>query len=188
MSPTFFIIQMLPILIYIVVDTIWSKPIVSISAAIACATFQLWFTWQQKQMVDWFILLDVALIVGMGVISIVLKDETFFKLKPAIINALFMVFMVVLIVSSDSFLEGYMGRMLPKGMALNAQVIAAMKQMLFFMIFFLAAHTGAVIYTALYSSKKLWAFIAGPGMFFFFIPVMAVVLYRRYKTKKALSI
>jgi hypothetical protein len=45
-------------------------------------------------------------------------------------------------------------------------------------------HIGAVLYTAFYSSRKIWAFISGPGFFLFFIPVMAVILLRAARMRR----
>jgi intracellular septation protein A len=170
--------QMLPLIVFIIVDSLFNNVRVSIISAIAFAIVQLALFWAKTRQIDWFVLLDVALIAGLGTISIVLKNEIFFKVKPAIIEVAAIVFFVVLILSPDRFLTGYFGRMMPAGMALKPAAIGAMKTMLLWMSGYVLVHTGAVLYTAFYSSRKMWAFVSGPGFYLLFIPVMTVLLIK----------
>jgi cytochrome c-type biogenesis protein CcmH/NrfF len=39
-----------------------------------------------------------------------------------------------------------------------------MKTMLLWMSGYVLIHIGAVLYTAFYSSRKMWAFFSGPGL------------------------
>jgi intracellular septation protein A len=133
---------------------------------------------------DWFVLLDVGLIAVLGAIAIVCRNELFFKIKPAIIEAAFIVFCFVLILSPDRFLLDYFGRMLPKGMVLRPEAIGTMKHLLLWMCCYVFLHIGAVLYTAFYSSRKMWAFVSGPGFYLLFIPVMAVLLVKNAREKR----
>lgn len=176
--------QMLPLIVFIIVDSVCNNIKISIISAIVFAAGQLLFYYMKTGRFDWFVLLDVGLIAGLGFISIVLKNEMLFKVKPAIIEAATIIFMLVLIFSPDRFLLDYFGRMMPKGMALNPAAMSSLKKMLLFMCGYILVHIGAVLYTAQFSSRKTWAFVAGPGFYFLFIPVMVLVVVKRLRMRR----
>lgn len=176
--------QMLPLIVFIIVDSVCNNIKISIISAIIFAAGQLLFYYMKTGRFDWFVLLDVGLIAGLGFISIVLKNEMFFKVKPAIIEAATIIFMLVLIFSPDRFMLDYFGRMVPKGMMLNPATIGALKKMLLFMCGYILVHIGAVLYTAQFSSRKMWAFVSGPGFYFHFIPVMTFIVVKRLRMRR----
>lgn len=176
--------QMLPLVIFIIVDSICNDIKVSIVSAIVFAAGQLMFYYLKTRRFDWFVLIDVGLIAVLGFVSIAFKNEMFFKVKPAIIEAAAIIFMLVLIFSPGRFLLDYFGRMIPRGMALNPAAIGTMKQVLIYMCVYVVAHIGAVLYTAQFCSRKMWAFVSGPGFYLLFIPVMVFVIVKRSQMRK----
>jgi intracellular septation protein A len=187
MTPLQLLGQMLPLLVFIVVDSVYNNIRISIISAIVFAAFQLVFFYVKTGRFDWFVLVDVALIAGLGTISIVQKNELFFKVKPAIIEAATIIFLIVLVFMPDRFLLDYFGRMMPSGVAINPGAIATMKSMLLWMCGYIALHIAAVMYTAYFSSRKVWAFVSGPGFYLLFIPVIVTIIYKRarLRVKKA---
>lgn len=178
MNPLLFLTQLLPLIVFIVIDSFVKDVRISILSAVLFAVGQLVFTYLKVHQFDWFVVLDVGLICAFGALSIALKNDLFFKLKPAIIEGATIVFMLALILARDQFLAGYFGRMMP-GMRLKPEAIGLMKTMLGWMCVYVALHIGAILYTAFYSSRKVWAFVSGPGFYLVFIPIMAVVLGKR---------
>jgi intracellular septation protein A len=181
MNPMLFLTQLLPLIVFIVVDALVTDVRVSILCAIVFAIGQLAFTWLRTHQFDWFVLLDVGLIAVLGGVSIFLKNELFFKLKPAIIEAITIVFMLALVFAPDRFLLGYFGRMMP---TLRPEAISIMKSMLAWLSFYTALHIAAVVFTAFRASKQTWAWVSGPGFYLLFIPIMAVVLVKRHKARR----
>ena len=175
--------QIFPLLVFIIADTVFNNIRISIISAIVFAAGQLAFYYMKTGCFDWFVLLDVGLIAGLGAISILLKNEIFFKIKPAIIEGITVVFFIVLVFLPGQFLHDYISRMVPKGMILNPAVIETIKKMLLWMCGYLLLHIGAVLYTAFYSSRKLWAFVSGPGFFLLFIPVLLVLVIKKLQEK-----
>ncbi len=173
--------QMLPLIVFIIVDSLFNNIRVSIISAIVFAAGQLAFFYAKTGRFDWFVLVDVGLIVALGAISIIFKNDLFFKVKPAIIEGAAIVFFCVMALSPDQFLSDYFGRMLPKGMVLRPDAVGAMKTMLLWMCGYILLHIGAVLYTAFHSSRKTWAFVSGPGFYLLFLPVMAVIIVRRLR-------
>jgi intracellular septation protein A len=187
MSPMMLLGQMLPLVVFIIVDALFNNIKASIISAIAFAVGQLFFFYRKTGQFDWFVLLDVGLIVGLGVVSIILKNDIFFKVKPAVIEAATIVFFLVLVLMPDRYLLGYFGRMMPAGMVLKPAAIGAMKTMLLWMCGYVFIHIGAVLYTAFYSSRKMWAFISGPGFYLLFIPVMAGLLVKNLRMRRKMA-
>lgn len=183
--------QLLPLLAFIIIDALVKDVRVAIISAVALAIGQFIFIFIRQHQVDWFILIDVLLITALGGLAIVLKNELFFKTKPAIVEALMIGFMLFLILAKDQFLLGYLGRMVPPGKVLQPEALAVMKTMLAWMCGYVLLHIVAVLYTAFFASRQVWAFVAGPGFYLAFIPVMAVILVktakRKWKKRKAIA-
>lgn len=179
--------QILPLLVFIVVDSIWNDVKISIVSAIVFAAVQLFYFYYKTDQFDWFVLIDMALIVGLGSVSIIFKNEMFFKIKPAIIEGAMVIFILVLLFLPDRFLLNYFGRMMPKGMVLNPAMIGSMKFMLLLTCGYILLHIGAIVYTAYFSSRRVWAIVSGPGFYLLFIPVMIFILVKRIRMRRVIS-
>jgi intracellular septation protein A len=177
------LLQMLPLLVFVVVDMIFTNTAISIGSAVVFAVFQMGFTFIKTGSPDYLILIDVALIVGLGALSIFLKNDLFFKMKPAIIEAIMVLLIVALAFAPDRFLLSYLSRFMPQGASLVPEAMPILKKMLLGMALYTVFHIGAVWYTAYHSSRKIWALVSGPGYFFIFIPIMAFILFKKYRVR-----
>lgn len=178
------VLQMLPLLVFVIVDMIFTNTVVSIVSAVLFALFQMIFTFVKTGSPDYLILIDVGLITALGVISIFLKNDIYFKLKPAIIELIMVVLIIVLTFAPDSFIISYLSRFMPSNMALVPESVPFLKKMFWGMAFYTALHAGAVWYTAYCSSRKVWAVVSGPGYFFIFIPIILFILTKRLRQKR----
>ncbi len=176
--------QLLPLLVFIIVDSVCKNIKFSILSAIFFAAGQLSFYYIKTGKFDWFVLVDVALIAALGTISIISKNEMFFKVKPAIIEGATVVIMLVMFFLPDSILLNYFGRMMPKGMVLNPAAVGLMKTMLLWMCAYIVIHIGAVLYTAFFCSRRMWAIVSGPGFYLLFIPIMIGLFIKKAKSRK----
>ena len=176
-----FVLQMVPLLVFLVVDMIWSNTTVSIISAVLFAVVQITFSYIRTGAIDYFVFIDVALIVGLGATSIFLKNDLFFKMKPAIIELVMSGLLLALVLAPDSFLMGYLGRFMPPNTTFTPEAIPLIKKMLIAMIIYTLLHIGAVYYTALHSSRKMWAMVSGPGYFLLFIPLMIWIGVKRVR-------
>lgn len=114
---------------FIVVDSFVADVRISILCAIVFASGQLVFTYVKHHRFEWFVLLDVGLIVARGAISIVFDNEFFFKIKPALVEGVTIVFFGGMLLAPDPFLLRYFGRMMP-GKVLSTEALGVMKLML----------------------------------------------------------
>lgn len=176
-------IQLLPLIVFIIVDAFVEDVRISIGCAVLFAIGQLAFTWVVTHRFEWLVLVDVGLIAGLGAVSIAFDNELFFKVKPAIVEGLIVVLFVVLLVAPSRFLLRYVGRMMP-GRVLRPEAVGAMKVMLGVICAATAVHIGAVLYTAFQSSRETWALVSGPGFYICVLPaglVAALVMRKRAK-------
>jgi len=176
MSPVVLLTQLLPLLVFIVVDALVTNARISILCAVVFALGQLAYTWIKSRRLDWFVLVDVGLIAILGGIAIVFENDQFFKVKPAIVEGVSIVLMLALIVAPERFLVGYLGRTMPR---LRPEVLGVMKSMLVWTSLYTALHVAAVLYTAFRASRQTWAWVSGPGFYLVLIPIAAFVLVKR---------
>jgi intracellular septation protein A len=176
MRPVVLLTQLLPLLVFIVVDALVTDARISILCAVVFALGQLVYTWRNSRRLDWFVVVDVGLIAILGGIAIVFENDQFFKVKPAIVEGISIVLMVALVFAPDAFLIGYLSRNMP---SLRPEVLGVMKSMLVWMAFFMGLHVVAVLYTAFRASRQIWAWVSGPGFYLMFVPVVVFVLVRR---------
>ena len=150
-----FLTQLLPLIVFIVVDSFVTDVRISIVAAILFAVGQMVFVYVRTRRFEWLILIDVGLIVALGGVSIAFDNELFFKVKPAIIEGLTIVFIAVLILAPGRFLLRYFGRMMP-GMVFRPEALRMMKLMLGLICAGTAVHIGGVLYRIIYLNRTCY--------------------------------
>jgi len=168
----------IPLFVFIVVDEIWGT-IPGIVVAIATGVVQLIWTAYREKRFDSFILFDTLLLTGLGVVSILLDNDLFFKLKPVFIG---FIFVAILGVSAFTPMD-IVGRMTQRflgGMEFNPVQLQAMRRNLRLFFWVILLHTLLVLYAARFLSKEAWAFISG-GLLYVLFGLM--FLYQLVKTR-----
>jgi intracellular septation protein A len=181
---TFLFLQFLPILVFVVVDSLIENTVVSIFSAVGFTAVQAGVTWYLSGKFDYFLLIDLGLIAVMGGISIATNDDRYFLVKPAVIEGLCIPFLLFFVFAPDRYIMQYFGRYMPTGKVLNPVALPLLKRMLAIMSGYIALHVLAILYTARHSTRKIWAMVSGPGFYFIFIPVMVFVLAKRYRQRR----
>jgi len=184
-SMTFLFLQFLPIVVFMVVDSVIENTAVSIISAVLFTAVQAGITWHASGTFDYFLLADLALIAVMGGVSIATNDDRFFRVKPALIEALFVPFLLFFVFAPEGVFSRYFGRYMPPGRALTHAAFPLLKRMLVIMTVYIVFHVMAILYTAEYSSRAMWAFVSGPGFYLVLVPVMAYVALARCRRSKA---
>lgn len=172
-----FLTQALPLVVFLLVDALVDDARWSILAAVAFAVLQLVVTWRATRRFDWFVLVDVGLIAGLGGVSLALDDALFFKLKPAVMEGASVVFLGVLLLLPPAFLARYVGRLTP-GRALPPEALRLMRGLLAGAATLTALHAGAVVAAAVWASKETWALVSGPGFYVALAPLLGFAWWR----------
>ena len=153
----------LPLIIFIVADSIWGTRIGLIVAVLA-GIVEIAYSWFRNKFIDKFVLFDIGMIIILGVISITLDNPIFFKLKPALIELIFCVILAISIFSPVNVML-LMTKRYMKGVDINDEALNEMKKSLKVIFFIFLVHTGLIIYSSFFMSKAAWAFISG-GLFY----------------------
>ena len=153
----------IPLFVFIIADEFWGMK-VGLIVALLIGLGEMGFTWFREKRLDRFVLLDTALLVALSGVSILLENEIFFKLKPALIELILCAILGVSVFSSVDIV-GAMTRKYMKGVEMNETQGALFKRNLHNLFYIVVVHTGLVFYSAFYMSKEAWAFISG-GLFY----------------------
>jgi len=175
-----FTVGFIPLLIFIVADELFGTKI-GLLTAIVVGILEFAYYYYRFRRIESFILFDVGLIIVLGAVSILLDNEIFFKLKPALIE-LILVIMLGIHAFSDKPLLLMMGKRFMKDIPVNDVQIGMMRNLTRLLFFIVFAHVCLIVYAAYYMNKEAWAFISG-GLFYliFGLVFAGQWLYLRFK-------
>lgn len=168
----------IPLFVFILVDEFWGT-IPGIVVAIVTGALQLVWTAYKEKRFDSFVLFDTLLLTVLGVVSILLDNDLFFKLKPVFIG---FIFVAILGISAFTPLD-IVGRMTQRylgGIEFNALQMQEMRRNLRIFFVVMLLHTLLVLYAAWFMSKEAWAFISGGLLYILF---GALFLFQLVRTR-----
>jgi len=158
-----FTVGFLPLLVFIIADEFFGTQI-GLIIAIVFGTLEFFYYYLRYRQIEKFILFDIILIILLGGISIILENDIFFKLKPALIEIILAALLVVHAFSNKPILL-MMGKRYFKDIKFNEQQSRMMRSMSRLLFFVVIIHAAIIVYSAYYLSKEVWAFISG-GLFY----------------------
>lgn len=173
----------IPLFVFIAADEIWGTK-VGLIVALIIGILELAFTYFKEKRLDKFIILDTSLLIALGGVSILLNNDIFFKIKPAVIEAILCAILAFSAFTKFDIVVGMSQRYM-KGMEITDEVQKKFKETLRVMFFIFTAHTVLVVYSAFFMSKEAWAFISG-GLFYIIFGVYFLyeLIHQRMKVKK----
>jgi isopentenyldiphosphate isomerase/intracellular septation protein A len=172
----------LPLIVFIIVDNFLGTEI-GILFAIGFGLIELIFIYFKERRIDKFIIADTSLLVIMGTVSIVLENDIFFKIKPAIIELIFCALIGFSAFSGKNILLKMSQRYM-KGMEMNEVVINQFNRSLKILFWIFIGHVILIIYSAFNMSKEAWVFISGVLFYLIFGLYMAYEFLRnKLKTR-----
>lgn len=162
---------LIPLLAFIIADELWGTKI-GLYVALLIGIIELVYTYIKTKKIEKFILTDTLLLIVLGAISILLENEIFFKLKPAIIE-----FILVIIIGTSAFgsknLILKMGERYIKNTEITSSQSQLMQKSLKGIFYITIIHIVLIIYSAYFMSNKAWAFISGGLFYIIFISYFA---------------
>lgn len=173
----------LPLVVFIVADALWGTRI-GLLVALASGVLELAFSFIREKKLDRFILLDTGLIVLLGGISLLLANDIFFKLKPALVELVFCLLLGISVYSPVNIMLA-MSRRYIKGLAMGEAQAKAMKRSMKALLFIMLGHTILIVYAAFALSAAAWGFISG-GLFYILFAVYFLVEWLRNRRRARL--
>ncbi len=175
---------LLPLFVFIIIDSVWGTE-VGIIFAIIFGIGELIVIYLKEKRIDKFVIGDTLLLVVLGAISILLENEIFFLLKPALLEAIFCVLIGISAFSKQNIMLKMSQRYM-KGVELNELAMKQFMRNLQYMFWIFIVHIILVVYSAYFMSKEAWVFISGILlyiMFAVFFVVQLIVNKHRLKNK-----
>jgi isopentenyldiphosphate isomerase/intracellular septation protein A len=179
---------LIPLLIFILADEIWGT-MVGLYVALGFGIAEFLFYYIKDKIVDRFILLDTLLLVVLGAISIAFENDLFFKIKPALIEAILLAVIAFSLWGPTNIMmamsERYMGEI-----HLDPMQEKSMRNNMLAVFWITVIHIILVMLSAFYMSKEAWFFISGGlyyiffGLFFAFMLLKNRLINRRFKNEE----
>lgn len=174
----------LPLLVFVAADALWGTR-VGLLVAIASGLAELAISHAREGTWDRFVLLDTLLIVVMGGISLLLENDIFFKLKPAIIELIFCLVLGISAYSPVNILLA-MSRRYFKGVEIGEEQARSMTRSMKALMFLFLGHTALIVYSAFAMSAAAWGFISG-GLFYLLLAAYFLVEWARNRRHARLA-
>jgi isopentenyldiphosphate isomerase/intracellular septation protein A len=174
---------LLPLLVFILVDEIYGTE-AGLIVAVCFGVAELIFTYIRNKEFDKFTLFDTLLIVILGIISYLLENDTFFKLKPALVGV---ILCILLGISAFTKLNifGMMSKRYFGDISFSEEQMKAFRNNLKILFFLFLFHTLLVFYSAFFMSKEAWAFISTVLFYLIFAAFLLFeIIYNKIKNLK----
>jgi isopentenyldiphosphate isomerase/intracellular septation protein A len=157
---------LLPLIAYVGSDAIFGETIgLIVGVGLGLAEFAYILIKDRKA--DPFVAADTLLLCVAGGVSLLVGNDIFFKLKPAIIELILALAMVAMLALPPAYLKGYLARQL-RGISIPDAALPAMKRSLAILAVLIGAHVALTTYAALALSKGLWGFVSGGLLYILF--------------------
>lgn len=170
----------LPLLVFIIVDE-WLGTEAGILFALGFGILELAFIYIREKRIEKFVIIDTIFLMVFGGVSLLLENDIFFKLKPALIELIFCLLIGVSAFSGNNIMMK-MGQRYMKGVEMNSSMEAQFKRSMKIMFWLFSAHVFFIVYSAYFMSKEAWVFISG-GLFYIMFGVYFGVELLRNKLK-----
>lgn len=175
---------LIPLFVFILADEIWGT-IVGLYIALGFGLGEFLYYLIKDKRIDKFVLLDTLLLLIFGIMSILLENDVFFKIKPALIESILLAIIAFSLWGPQNLIlamsKRYMGEIHP-----DALQEKAMRHNMVAMFWITTLHIALVLYSAIYMSKEAWVFISG-GLFYIFFAVYFAVLWITNKLQERQS-
>jgi isopentenyldiphosphate isomerase/intracellular septation protein A len=174
----------IPLFAFIIADEIWGTK-TGLIVAIAFGIGELAWYWIKDKHFDKFILFDTLLIVGLGVVSLILENDIFFKIKPALIGLLMCIVLGVSVFTPGNILLN-MSKRYMRGIEMNDKQYKLFQKNMKVMFWLFSGYTILVFYSVWFMSDAAWAFISG-GLFYILFGVYFLFEIVKTRLKKKVT-
>jgi len=173
---------LVPLVIFILADEIWGT-MVGLYVALGFGIAEFLFYLVRDKVADKFILLDTLLLLILGAVSIIFENDLFFKIKPALIEAILLVIIAFSLWGPRNLIktmsERYMGEI-----RMDASQEKSLRNNMIAVFWITFVHILLVLFSAFYMSKEAWLFISG-GLYYILFGLFFAFMFIRNKMTAA---
>lgn len=166
----------LPLLVFIAADALWGTRI-GLVVAVLFGILEMAISYIKEKKLDRFILLDTGLIVLLGGVSLLLRTDVFFRLKPALVELVFCLILGISVYSPVNILLALTRRYL-KDLPMVEEQMQSLRRSMKALLFIFLGHTALIVYAAFAMSLRAWGFISG-GLFYILFAAYFLVEWLR---------
>ena len=149
----------IPLLAYIAAELVFGETI-GLFVGLGIGILEFVINYLKEKKADLFVAADTLLLAAMGLLSLLLRNQIFFRMKPAIMEGFMAIAMAFLLFLPPKALQGYMSHQI-KGIVLDEAGMPALRRSLGLMVAVFAFHAGLTAWAALAASTALWGFVSG---------------------------
>ena len=177
------LIGLIPLLAFIIADEVFGTQI-GLIVAIIIGIGQLIYFYIKDRKIEKFVLMDTALILVLGGISLISHNDLFFKIKPALIEFILVVILGISAYSPKNIVL-QMQKRYTGDIELNENQLAQIRSNLKLMFFIMFIHAILIVYAAFYMSTEAWGFIS-TALFYIIVGILFVwqLVQNKMKARK----
>ena len=168
-----------PVLVFVLAEAIYGE-FVGLVIGIAVGIGEFLYSLVRNHKADPFVAADTVLLAAAGALSLLLKDEIFYKMKPAVVEAVMGIGLGSLLLLPPSVMKGYISSQI-RGVQISDAALPGMKRSLTAMVAVLGLHIGLTVWSALALPTAAWGFISGGLLYvlFGFVVLVQFIAVRR---------
>jgi intracellular septation protein A len=180
-----FTLSLIPLVVYFIIDEFlglyWG-----VIAAIIAGIIEVIYYQIKDKLWDKIAIASTALIIIMGLLSILLKSPVFIMFKPVIFEGIFGIMLIGISILKFPFIKDMMRK--HSGMEISADLEKHLHGMTLRMGIMLLIHAGLIAYVVFQYSKKEWIFVKGV-LFYAFAGILFLFefIYSRFFLRKKLE-
>lgn len=163
-----------PILVFVAAESLFGEA-VGLRIGIAFGVGEFLYTLVKNRKADPFIAADTVLLAAAGALSLLLRNEIFYKIKPAVIEAVMGIGLGALLLLPPDALRRYVSSQI-RGLQIPDAALPGMKRSLSVMVGVLAVHIALTVWSALALPTAAWGFISG-GLLYILFAVLALAQF-----------
>lgn len=162
------LLMLIPLILFTVVEE-WGGLTWALILSVIYAIGEIGWEYGKYRQVSKLTLFSNMMVVGLSFVSYLTQDGMWFKLQPAILEALFAVLLIGSFLIKKPLLISIMQA---QGQPMNEVMIPFFTGLTCRMGFFFIAQAGLAVYASFYWSTEVWAFLKSIGLFIMMILYM----------------
>lgn len=171
----------IPIILFVIADSIWGIK-TGLIIAVIFGALQFAYVLLKHKKAEYFILADTLLLIVLGIVSLLLNNDSYFKLKPAMIESIFAVLLGISVYSKHNIMM-QMSKKYFKDIQLTEGQAKEFRRNLTVTFYLFILHIVLVVYSAYFMSEQAWAFVSSVLLYILFGGYF-LFQYVRYKIIK----